>query len=77
MLEWKEEWAYEGGVTAAGLYHAGSMLSDDSMGDAEDDSLVMLVTDTNEGEYKAYLEKLCGTGFEKVFENHTDRKSVV
>ncbi len=71
MLEWKEEWAYEGGVTAAGLYHAGSMLSDDSQGDAEDDSLVMLVTDTNEGEYKAYLEKLCGTGFEKVFENHT------
>ena len=71
MLEWKEEWAYEGGVTAAGLYHASSMLSDDSQGDAEDDSLVMLVTDTNEGEYKAYLEKLCGTGFEKVFENHT------
>lgn len=71
ISEWKEEWTYEGGVTVAGLYHGGSMLSDDSQGDAEDDSPVMLVTDTGEEEYGAYLEKLCCTGFEKVFENHT------
>lgn len=71
ISEWKEEWTYEGGVTATELYHGGSMLSDDSQGDAEDDSPVMLVTDTGEEEYGAYLEKLCGTGFEKVFENHT------
>lgn len=71
ISEWKEEWTYEGGVTAKELYHGGSMLSDDSQGDAEDDSLVMLVTDTGEEEYGAYLEKLCGKGFEKVFENYT------
>lgn len=71
MLKWKEEWTYEGGVTAAGLYNTGSMLSDDSQGDGEDCCPVMLVTRTGEKEYQAYLEKLCGTGFTKVFENHT------
>ncbi len=71
MLKWKEEWTYEGGCPAAGLYNTGSMITDDSCGPTEDDGPMLLVTDTNEKEYGAYLEKLCGLGFEKVFENHT------
>ena len=32
---------------------------------------MLLVADTCRREYEAYLEKLCGMGFRKVFENHT------
>lgn len=71
MLKWREEWTYDGGCTAAGLYNTGSMITDDSQGVTADDGPMLLVTDTDEKEYEAYLEKLCGTGFEKVFENHT------
>lgn len=71
MLRWKEEWTYDGGCPAAVLYNTGSMTADDSQGITPDDGPMLLVTDTDEGEYEAYLTKLCGMGFEKVFENHT------
>ena len=72
MLRWKEEWTYEGGVSGVDLYNTGSMIADDSQGITADDGPMLLVWDTDEKEYGAYLEKLCGLGFKRVFENHTD-----
>lgn len=69
-MEWKKEWAYEGGISAGELYNTGAMLADDSQGDTAEDSPMLLVTDTSRKEYEAYLEKLQGMGFEQTFENH-------
>lgn len=71
MVEWEREWAYEGGVRGAAVYNAGPMLENDSEAVTEEDSRMLLVADTCRREYEAYLEKLCGMGFRKVFENHT------
>lgn len=71
MKKWKSEWSYEGGVSTSVLYNAGPMLLDDRDGATEEDSWMLLVTHTSREEYEAYLGKLCGTGFRKVFENHT------
>ena len=70
-MEWKKEWAYDGGISAGALYNTGAMLADDSHGDTEEDSSMLLVTDTSAEEYGRYLEKLCALGFEKIFENHS------
>lgn len=71
MVEWEREWAYEGGTSGAAVYNAGPMLEDDSEAVTEEDSRMLLVADTCRREYEAYLEKLCGMGFRKAFENHT------
>ncbi len=71
MVEWEREWAYEGGTSGAAVYNAGPMLENDSEAVTEEDSRMLLVADTCRREYEAYLEKLCGMGFRKVFENHT------
>ena len=71
MVEWEREWAYEGGTRGAAVYNAGPMLENDSEAVTEEDSRMLLVADTCRREYEAYLEKLCGMGFRKVFENHT------
>ena len=71
MVEWEREWAYEGGARGAAVYNAGPMLENDSEAVTEEDSRMLLVADTCRREYEAYLEKLCGMGFRKVFENHT------
>ena len=71
MVEWEREWAYEGGTSGAAVYNAGPMLENDSEAVTEEDSRMLLVADTCRMEYEAYLEKLCGMGFRKVFENHT------
>lgn len=71
MVEWEREWAYEGGTSGAAVYNAGPMLENDSEAVTEEDSRMLLVVDTCRREYEAYLEKLCGMGFRKVFENHT------
>lgn len=62
---------YDGGVPSVGFYNAGPMLADDSWGTTAEDSRMLLVSETNEAEYSAYIEKLEGLGFEVVFENHT------
>ena len=71
MVEWEREWAYEGGTSGAAVYNAGPMLENDSEAVTEEGSRMLLVADTCRREYEAYLEKLCGMGFRKVFENHT------
>lgn len=71
MWEWKKEWAYEGGTGASALYDAGPMPGDDDDGPIGEDSRMLLVADTCKREYEEYLDKLCGMGYRKIFENHT------
>lgn len=65
------EGKYEGGDIAWSAYNAGPMLAEDVWGTTAEDSRMRLVSNTNEEEYKTYIKKLQGMGFEVVFENHT------
>lgn len=62
---------YDGKAMFNGFYNTGPLLADDSWGITGEDSRMLLMSNTNETEYYAYLAKLQGLGFETVFENHT------
>lgn len=61
--------SYDGGKLANGIYNAGNMITDDEKQFSPEDCPMMLITETNESEYDAYIEKLINEGFEVVFEN--------
>ncbi|MBE6890455.1 MAG: hypothetical protein E7481_00355 [Ruminococcaceae bacterium] len=67
--------AYDGGKPAANLYNAGNMITDDEKDFTPEDCPMQLITETNEAEFDAYIEKLLANGFKIVFENKNDSVS--
>ena len=49
---------YDGGKTAPDIYNAGNMTAHDNRTTTSEDCPMMLVTETNGAEFKAYVEKL-------------------
>ena len=66
---------YDGGKLANGIYNAGNMITDDEKHVSPEDCPMMLITETNEAEFDAYIAKLVSEGFEVVFENKNDSVS--
>ncbi len=62
---------YDGGTTAPDIYNAGNMTAHDNRTTTSEDCPMMLVTETSDAEFKAYIEKLKAAGFATVYENHT------
>ena len=71
-MEWKKELEYKGGSGKKPVYNTGSMLADDSQGFSREDSPMLLVGDTSEEEYRAYVEGLAESGFRTVFERNNE-----
>ena len=67
--------SYDGGKLANGIYNAGNMITDDEKSFSPEDCPMMLITETNEAEFDAYIAKLLNEGFEIVFENKNDSVS--
>lgn len=62
--------SYDGGKLANGIYNAGPMTAHDLKDFTNEDCPMLLVTETNESEFNAYIKKLRDAGFETVYENH-------
>lgn len=62
---------YTGGKHASAYYNCGGMIADDRTETTAEDCPMLLITETNEAEYYAYLEACRDHGFRIIFENET------
>lgn len=60
---------YAGGYAASALYNCGGMIADDREHETVEDSPMLLITDTCESDFTAYLDTCTKAGFAPVFEN--------
>lgn len=62
---------YTGGRHATAFYNCGGMIADDRTETTAEDCPMLLITETNEAEFYAYLETCRDCGFEVIFEHET------
>jgi len=63
---------YDGGNTVNCIYNCGCGMQDDQTGKEVENNYMILVTDTSENEYKAYIDKLINQGYRGVFQNRIE-----
>ena len=63
---------YEGGICSSNIYNVGCGIEDDKDSPSDKDCYAMIISQTNEEEYRAYIQKLIDSNFILIYKNTID-----